>query len=78
MVDPSFRALYARLHPEVDKRMIGLANGSAKRSADGSAGQSTAEAYAEQVGYIGALMDVIKLCVELDHERYGRKPTQQE
>lgn len=76
IVDPFFKALYDKLAPELDNRMVLLAQGSAKRI-DGSP-DTVAEAYADQCAYIRALNDVLQICTELEHNRHGNRPEEQQ
>lgn len=76
IVNPFFRELYDRLAPEIDKRMVALCQGSAKRI-EGSP-ETVGEAYAAECAYIGALNDVLKVCTELEHNQHGNRPEEQQ
>lgn len=76
IVDPFFRELFDQLAPEIDKRIVALAQGSAKRVA--GAPDTVAEAYADQCAYIRALNDVLQICTELEHNRHGNRPEEQQ
>lgn len=76
IINPFFRDLYDQLAPEIDKRMQALAGGSAKR-VEGSP-ETVAEAYADQCAYIRALLDVLEICAQLEHNRHGNRPEEQQ
>lgn len=61
--DRFHRALYERLAPSVDERMIKLATGSA----------ANYEQYQNQVGFIEAMNSVLRICREIEADMYGRK-----
>ena len=66
IIDPFHRALYEEVAPKIDERMVQLAGGSVK----------TYEQYQREVGYIGALNDVLNICKEIETARYGKRPGQ--
>lgn len=76
IVNPFFRELYDRLAPEIDKRMVALCSGSARRI-EGSQ-ETVAEAYAHQCAYIEAFNEVLKVCAELEHNQHGNRPEEQQ
>jgi hypothetical protein len=76
IINPFFLDLHDKIAPEIDRRMILLANGSAKRI-DGSP-DTVAEAYADQCAYIRALSDVLEICAGLEHNRHGNRPEEQQ
>lgn len=76
IVDPFFRSLYDVLAPIIDQRIVSLAQGSAKR-VEGSP-ETIAEAYADQCAYIRALNDVLQICTDLEHNRHGNRPEEQQ
>lgn len=76
IVDVFFRDLYDKVAPIIDQRMISLAQGSAKRPA--GAPDTVAESYAEQCAYIQALSDVLEICTDLEHNRHGNRPEEQQ
>lgn len=76
IINPFFRDLYDRLAPVIDQRMVGLANGSAKQIVGSP--ESVAEAYSRECAYIQALNDVIEICAELEHNRHGNRPEEQQ
>ena len=77
LTDPFFRQLYNKLVEEIDSRVNALARGSALTLGEkiGVDINATAMNYQKAVSYIEALQSVIELGIELDHERYGRKTT---
>ena len=74
IIDPFFRALFDRLAPEIDSRMIGLASGSAKRIPESP--DTVAEAYAAECATIQAYNMVLKICEEIEHATHGNRPPQ--
>ena len=75
ITDPFFRTLHSKLADEINSRVSALAAGSAITLGKdvGIDAVATAINYQKAVSYIEALQQVIELCVEIDHERYGRK-----
>lgn len=71
LIDPFHRALEARISEDRTNRILALASGSAKVHGPG---ETVAERYAAAVSYIHALEEVLKLCMELERERYGERP----
>ena len=71
IVDPFFRALHARLTTDLDNRVGGLANGTAKVTDNST--ETVAEKYAEQVAHIAAIRLVLDTCEELQRDMYGPK-----
>ena len=61
IIDPFHRALFGVLAPDIDNRMISLAQGSA----------GSYEDYKAQASYIQALNDVLGKCREIEIEIYG-------
>lgn len=76
IINPFFAELYDRLAPEIDRRIVMLAQGSAKRI-EGSPG-TVAEAYADQCAYIRAMNDVLQICADLEHNIHGNRPEEQQ
>lgn len=76
IVNPFFRELYDQLAPEIDKRIVALASGSAKRI-EGSP-ESVAEAYAAQCAYIEAFNEVLKVCSNIEHNIHGNRPEERQ
>lgn len=76
IVNPFFRELFDQLAPEIDKRIVALANGSAKR-VEGSP-ETVAEAYAYQCAFIAALNEVLKVCSNIEHNIHGNRPEEQQ
>lgn len=76
IVDPFFRALYDELAPEIDRRMVELANGSAKQIVGSP--ETVAEVYAKQCAYIQAYNHVLQICADLEHNRHGNRPEEQQ
>lgn len=76
IINPFFRELHDRIAPEIDKRMVALANGSAKRI-EGSP-ETVAEAYADQCAYLRALTDVFDMCTQIEHNIHGNRPEEQQ
>lgn len=76
IIDPFFRELHDRLAPEIDNRIVALASGSAKRT-EGSV-ETVAEAYAAQCAYIQALNLVLQIGTEIEHNRHGNRPEEQQ
>lgn len=76
IINPFFRELYDQLAPEIDKRMVALASGSAKRLAGGP--ETTAEAYAAEVGFINAMNQVLEVCSQIEHNQHGNRPEEQQ
>lgn len=72
IVNPFFRELHDQLAPEIDRRIVSLASGSAKRT-EGSP-ETVAEAYAAQCAYIQALNEVLKVCANIEHNIHGNRP----
>jgi hypothetical protein len=64
IIDPFHRSLHIVVAEKIDTRMRLLAAGKSLDFAD----------YKQQVGYLEALNDVLDICQELEHERYGAKP----
>ena len=77
ITDPFFRQLYNKLAEEIDDRVNALARGSALTLGEktGIDIAATAMNYQKAIAYIEALQSIIELGIELDHERYGRKKT---
>ena len=76
IINPFFRDRFDRLAPEIDRRMQALAGGSAKRI-EGSP-ETVAEAYSGECAYIRAMLDVLEICTELEHNRHGNRPEEQQ
>lgn len=72
IIDPFFKALYDRIVPEIDNRMVVLASGGAQRFSSESR-ETTAEAYAREVGYIAALEAMVGVCAQIEHEAHGNR-----
>lgn len=72
LIDPFHRALEAKLREELDTRITALARGSANAYVSDT--QTVAERYAAAVSYILALEEVLKVCMDLERERYGDRP----
>ncbi len=75
ITDPFFRSIFDKLTPEIDRRMIELAAGSAGTITGDT--KTVAEKYADQTAYLRALNDVLKVCAEIELDRYGAKPDHQ-
>lgn len=71
LIDQFHRAIYAKLSEEISRRMIQLAEGSAKTIQGSDA--TVAEKYAAQVSYIEALNDVLDMCQQIENDIYGTK-----
>lgn len=76
IINPFFRDLYDKLAPEIDKCMHELAAGSAKQVAGSP--ETVAEKYADQCGYIRAMLTVLDVCTELEHNIHGNRPEEQQ
>ena len=76
IIDPFFRALFDELAPEIDKRMVALADGSAQQIAGST--KTVPELYAEQVATIQALNNVLDICTNIEHNRHGNRPEEQQ
>lgn len=76
LIDPFHRELYGVLSEELTNRVTQLANGSAAKLFHGAT--TVAENYAAQVSYIKALNDVLEKCQELERNRYGGRPTNED
>lgn len=76
IIDPFFRELYNELAPEIDRRMVALAAGSAKRI-EGSP-ETVAEAYAAECAFIAAMNLVLEICSGIEHNRHGNRPEEQQ
>jgi hypothetical protein len=72
IIDPFHRSIYTVVSEAIDKRMVALAGGSAVRTTNDEV--STAEKYAAQVSYLQAMNDVLEWCMEIENDRYGKKP----
>lgn len=72
IINPFFRDLFDSIAPEIDRRMVALAGGSAKQVAGST--QTVAEAYAAECGYIQALNEVLEICAQLEHNQHGNRP----
>ena len=64
IIDPFHRALFNVLAPDIDNRMVSLAEGSAKNF----------EEYKYQTGMIQAFNEVLAKCREIEVEMYGARP----
>jgi hypothetical protein len=67
--DRFHRAVYNQIQPMLDGRIANLVQGSAFHHTDEA--KTTSEKYAEQVGYINALMYVLNLCEQIEADFYG-------
>lgn len=67
IVDPFHRGLYRVLIEKIDTRMVQLASGQAKDYAE----------YQHHAGYVQAMNDVLGICQQIEQDRYGPKPGQQ-
>ena len=76
IINPFFRDLFDRLAPEIDSRMVALADGSAHQIAGST--KTVAELYAEQVATIQAFNKVLEICTELEHNIHGNRPEEQQ
>lgn len=76
IVDPFFRELYDRIAPEIDKRMVALAAGSAKRI-EGSP-DTVEERYSAECAHIQALTSVLEIGSQIEHNRHGNRPEEQQ
>lgn len=72
--DPFHRALYNKLAGEIQKRMVNLASGSLLGLTP-EMGRTTADKYAEEVGYMKGLQDALDVAEEIAKERFGERPT---
>lgn len=75
LTDPLLHLLATKLEEEINKRGSVLIAGSALALGEGFGVDVTATAmsYQKSVAYIEALQSVIELCVEIDHDRYGKR-----
>lgn len=75
IIDPFFRKLYGRIAEDIDNRVNALSKGAAFIT--GNQGNvdalATALKYQYYTAYIEAMQEVIKLGIELDHDRYGTR-----
>ena len=76
IINPFFREIFDRIAPEIDKRMQALAGGSAKRI-EGSP-ETVAEAYAAECAYIRAMLDVLEIGSQIEHNIHGNRPEEQQ
>ena len=77
LTDPFFRLLYSKIAEEIDDRVNALARGSALvlGANTGLDAITTAMKYQAAVSYIEALQSVLELGIEIDHDRYGKRTT---
>lgn len=75
IIDPFFRALYDELAPKIDRRMVELANGSAKPIIGSP--ETVAENYASHCAFIQAYNEVLEICTDIEHNRHGNRPEEQ-
>lgn len=72
ITDPFFRALYNRIAPEIDRRMVQLAAGSARQIVGSP--ETVGESYARQVAYIEGMNEVLKVGRDIQTEMQGGTP----
>jgi hypothetical protein len=76
ILDPLLRELCARLNELYSSRAEQLAKGAATALPESRA--TTSENYAAHVSYLKAIEDVASLCKEIDVQRYGARPGEEE